>query len=80
MSENVKQPSDVPLKDATEVPVDWLRLDRKNPRLAGSGEVASDAAIISELYRGEELGELLQSPIRKFMSHSTLLRACVSSF
>ena len=61
MSENVKQPSDVPLKDATEVPVDWLRLDRKNPRLVGSGEVASDAAIISELYRGEELGELLQS-------------------
>ena len=61
MSDSVKQPSDVPLKDATEVPVDWLRLDSKNPRLVGSGEISSDAAIISELYRGEELGELLQS-------------------
>lgn len=61
MSDSIRQPSDVAIKDATEVPVDWLRLDRKNPRLVGSGEIVSDASIISELYRGEELGELLQS-------------------
>lgn len=61
MSDNVKQPSDVSLQQATEVPVDWLRLDPNNPRLVGSGKIASDAAIVSELYRGEELGELLQS-------------------
>lgn len=61
MSDNIRQPSDVSLQQATEVPVDWLRLDPNNPRLVGSGEIASDAAIISELYRGEELGELLQS-------------------
>ena len=61
MNETIMQPSDVSLKNATEVPVEWLRLDRNNPRLVGSGEIASDAAIIAELYRGEELGELLQS-------------------
>lgn len=61
MSDNVKQPSDVSLQQATEVPVDWLMLDPNNPRLVGSGKIVSNAAIVSELYRGEELGELLQS-------------------
>jgi len=54
-------PADVPLEKATRISVDWLRLDRENPRLVASGEIGNDAAIISELYRGEELGELLQS-------------------
>lgn len=61
MSDKIGQPADVQLQVSTEVSVDWLTLDRKNPRLVGSGEMASDAAIISELYRAEELGELLQS-------------------
>ena len=61
MTIEVKKPSDVQLQQATEVPVDWLTLDRSNPRLAGRQALATDAAIISELYRAEELGELLQS-------------------
>ncbi|MCY4139157.1 MAG: ParB N-terminal domain-containing protein [Rhodobacteraceae bacterium] len=61
MNDSIAQPSDVSLKEATKVSVDWLKLDRKNPRLVGSGMIVSDAAIISELYRGEELSELLQS-------------------
>ncbi len=61
MTVEVEKPGDVPLQQATEVPVDWLKLDQSNPRLVGSQPMASDAAIISELYRAEELGELLQS-------------------
>ena len=61
MSDSVNQPSDVPHQETTKVPVEWLRLDPENPRLVGSARIAGDAAIISELYRGEELGELLQS-------------------
>jgi len=60
MNGSLNCPSDVPLKEVAKVPVDWLRLDPKNPRLA-SRETAGDAGIISELYRGEELRELLQS-------------------
>ena len=61
MSDSVNQPSDVPLEESTKVPVKWLTLDKDNPRLVGSGKIAGDATIISELYRGEELSELLQS-------------------
>ena len=61
MTESIIRTSDVPLKKATRISVDCLRLDQKNPRLVGSGELKNDAAIISELYRGEYLGELLQS-------------------
>ena len=61
MTIEVKKPSDVQLQQATEVPVDCLNLDKSNPRLVGSRALATDAAIISELYRAEELGELLQS-------------------
>ena len=61
MSDSFKQPSDLPIEEATRVPVEWLRLDHENPRLVASREISGDASIISELYRGEELGELLQS-------------------
>jgi len=61
MGTSIKQPDDAPFREATSVPVDWLTLDRENPRLVGRKDMANDAAIISELYRGEELGELLQS-------------------
>ena len=49
------------LEVTTKVKVDRLRLDRMNPRLIGEAEEASDEAIIARLYRGAELGELLQS-------------------
>ena len=49
------------LEVTTKVKVDRLRLDRMNPRLIGEAEEASDEAIVARLYRGAELGELLQS-------------------
>ncbi len=60
MSDSIIRPSDVPIKKVEQVPVDWLKLDPENPRLV-SREIAGEASIISELYRGEELSELLQS-------------------
>ena len=49
------------LEVTTKVPVEWLRLDRLNPRLIGQEEGASDESIIARLYRGAEINELLQS-------------------
>ena len=45
----------------TKVPLERLRLDRRNPRLMGDSEHASDESIIARLYRAAELDELLQS-------------------
>ncbi len=60
MSDSIIHPSDIPIKKAEQVPVDWLRLDLENPRLV-SRKIAGEVSIISELYRGEDLSELLQS-------------------
>ena len=49
------------LEKTTKVPIDRLRLDRRNPRLIGQAESASEASIIARLYRAAELEELLQS-------------------
>jgi predicted DNA-binding protein YlxM (UPF0122 family) len=57
----IQKPADVPLEDTTKVSVDWLKLDRENPRLVGIGARTTDESIVAQLYRGEELGELLQS-------------------
>ena len=48
------------LEAITKVPVERLRLDRRNPRLVGADEDASDEAIIARLYRSAGLDELLQ--------------------
>jgi len=56
-----KKPTDVPLEDTTKVSVDWLKLDRENPRLVGTSARTTEESIVAQLYRGEELGELLQS-------------------
>ena len=61
MNDVIETLSDMPLKTVTPVPVDWLKLDHENPRLVNVDEMASDAKIIAQLYRGEDLGELLQS-------------------
>ena len=45
----------------TKIRVERLRLDRLNPRLIGELDTDSDEAIISRLYSGSELDELLQS-------------------
>lgn len=57
----IQKPADVPLEDTTKVNVDWLKLDRENPRLVGISARTTDESIVAQLYRGEELGELLQS-------------------
>ena len=49
------------IERTTRVSVERLRLDRRNPRLIGGDEEASDEAIIARLYLAADLGELLQS-------------------
>lgn len=49
------------LEVTTKVPLERLRLDRKNPRLIGQMENRSEDAIIARLYRSAEINELLQS-------------------
>lgn len=53
--------ADVPMQDTTKVSVGWLKLDRENPRLVGISTRTTEESIVAQLYRGEELGELLQS-------------------
>ncbi len=61
MNAEMRKPDDVPLKATTKVKVEWLKLDRGNPRLVRSDPKASDEEIIAQFYRAEELSELLQS-------------------
>lgn len=49
------------LDATTKVPVERLRLDRRNPRLMGVSEQEGDESIIARLYRAADLDELLQS-------------------
>ena len=53
--------TDLPIGKTSLARVDWLVLDRDNPRLIGSDPNASEVQVIADLYKGEELGELLQS-------------------
>lgn len=62
MADNFPEnPSAVEMGVTSKVPVEWLKLDRENPRLVGINARTTDESIIAQLYRGEELGELLQS-------------------
>ena len=61
MIDEVKWAGATPLKSATIVPVGWLVLDPRNPRLIGVEEETSDEGIIAALYRSEDLSELLDS-------------------
>ena len=61
MSDGVESPAGVPFVSVAPVPVAWLVLDHQNPRLVSIDGEASDAAIIAQLYRAEDLSELLQS-------------------
>ena len=49
------------LRSVAKVPVEWLALDRENPRLVHSSGKLTDVDIIAQLYRSEDLSELLQS-------------------
>lgn len=57
----IKAAADVPLEDTTKISVDWLKLDRENPRLVGVSARTTEESIVAQFYRGEELGELLHS-------------------
>jgi len=60
--DNANRPhAEMPLKTVTKVPVQWLALDRLNPRLFLSGGEPNEVEIIERLYRSEDLSELLQS-------------------
>ena len=61
MSNEVESPAKTPLGVATVVPVEWLVLDHENPRLINVAGDSTDVEIIAQLYRAEDLGELLQS-------------------
>ena len=51
----------IPLQVTTKVSIDKLILDHANPRFVEAGRKISDESVIAQLYRSEELGELLQS-------------------
>ncbi len=61
MNNGVKSPAEIPLASVVPVPVTWLVLDHENPRLASIDSEANEAAVIAQLYRAEDLSELLQS-------------------
>lgn len=61
MSNPITRPPDVPIAETCSVSVEWLVLNRDNPRLAGNDPGVSDEALIAQLFKGERLGELLQS-------------------
>ena len=51
----------IPMNAITKVPTERLALDRRNPRLIFVSDKADEVDIIAQLYRSEDLGELLQS-------------------
>lgn len=61
MTNTIASPDAVPIASVTPVPVEWLALDHRNPRLISVGGETTDIEIIAQLYRAEDLGELLQS-------------------
>ena len=52
---------EIPLTTITKVPIERLALDCLNPRLIHASDEANEVDIIAQLYRSEDLGELLQS-------------------
>ncbi len=61
MSSKPGSANPVPLEKVVAVPVERLALDPRNPRLITADGDSSDEEIIAQLYRAEDLGELLQS-------------------
>ena len=61
MISEVASVSETPLAAPASVPVEWLKLDSHNPRLIAVGEETTDVQIIAQLYRSEDLDELLES-------------------
>lgn len=61
MNERRQTARDVALEEVRKVPVDWLTLDPLNPRLGVPDGPVQDQWIIAQLYRADDLGELLES-------------------
>ena len=62
MNNNIVESLDeTPLKLVVTVPIGLLVLNHQNPRLVSADGDTVDTAIIAQLYRAEDLGELLQS-------------------
>ena len=61
MNDIGESPAAIPLESVSSVSVERLVLDRRNPRLVSVEGEGTDAGIIAQLYRAEDLGELLQS-------------------
>ncbi|WP_265705718.1 hypothetical protein [Verminephrobacter aporrectodeae] len=57
----INKPDQIPMGETTKLSCDCLKLDHENPRLVAISAFPTDEKIIAQLYRGEELGELLQS-------------------
>lgn len=53
--------SGIPLKTIAKVSIERLALDHQNPRLVSTADELSNVEIVAQLYRSEDLGELLQS-------------------
>ena len=60
-SNSIKSSVDIPLETVHLVPVEYLALDPRNPRLLGLNADADEVEIIARLYRADDLSELLQS-------------------
>lgn len=54
-------PDDVPFRDATRIDIDALKLDKENPRLWAANGKMADEDIVTQLYKREDLRELLLS-------------------
>jgi hypothetical protein len=61
MTDAQRQAATIPMMASHKVPVGLLTLDPNNPRLVAADSGTTDENIIAQLYRGEELGELIQS-------------------
>ena len=75
MNSAVASPDTTPMASVATVPVEWLMLDHCNPRLMNVDSDTTDEEIIAQLYRAEDLGELLQSIAANGYSASSISTA-----
>ena len=55
MTKNIERPDALPLRSATAIPVEWLKLDQQNPRLIALGdEKPGSERIIEQIHLAEE--------------------------
>lgn len=57
----ITSPENVPFEKSIKIQTEWLTLDYENPRLVSMGGGHSEEKIVAQLFKSEELEELLQS-------------------